>query len=558
MNRLTRETGMPRALCVVLVARGFLDADALDAYLNPRLSRSLDPFLLPQMDRAVDRLIRAIKNDESLVVYGDYDVDGITSTALLVRVLRALGLTVHPFLPSRMDDGYGLGTEPVRRCIEAFHPSCLITVDCGTSSVEAVEAARAAGVEVIVTDHHEPGPHVANAVAVVNPKLGSPDDPARLLAGVGVTFKLCHALLKRMRAEGMDERGVDLRHYLDLVALGTVADMVPLEQENRALVRHGLAQINQTRWVGLRALIEVAGVREAVDTYHVGFMLGPRLNAAGRLGTATTALNLLLTDDAEAARGWANELDAANKERQTVEAEIVEQAFQQVDAWFRPDQHFGLVAAQQDWHPGVIGIVASRLCARYHRPIVMIALDEQGVGRGSCRSISSFNIVSALDECASLLRKHGGHPMAAGLEIEASQVEAFKQQFNQVAKARLEGTDLRPVQRVDAWISLAEGDRVLQEHIERMNPFGLGNPKPVWAARGVRLLGPPRVLKEKHLKMTLLDGNIKLEAIAFNLAHKDVPEDRMDMVFQLGLNRYQGRETLQAVVQDFRASDSSE
>lgn len=551
---LAAETGYPLPACAVWVARGFGTPDAVDAYLNPRLSALGDPLALPDMDLAVGRLLRALDLKESILVYGDYDVDGITSTALMVRVLSALGARAIPFLPHRVDDGYGLGVDPVERCIKEHAPSCIITVDCGTQSKEAVAAARALGVDVIVTDHHEPGPEIAPAVAVVNPKRAS-EGASRDLAGVGVAFKLCHALLKRLRDQGHPAAGLDLRAYLDLVALGTVADMVPLRGENRALARYGLNEMNRTAHVGLAALKEVAGIRDAVSAYHVGFLLGPRLNAAGRLDSASTALELLLTTDSNRAHALAVELDAANRERQQVEARMVEEAMAEIDTWFRPDRHLGIVAARRGWHPGVVGIVASRLCARYQRPSVVVAIDEDGIGRGSCRSIGPFHMVEGLSFCADLLLRYGGHAMAAGLQIDEKKIDTFRERFDAAVGERVTREDLIPEQRVDAWLSLRDANENLMQCLDRMAPFGLGNTQPVWAVRGARLVGAPRIVGEKHWKMTVLEGNARLDAIAFGMANRILPDGPVDFAFQLQRNSFRGRETLQMVVQDFRPAD---
>jgi single-stranded-DNA-specific exonuclease len=550
---LSSATGLPLSLCRLLLARGYDSPEAVDAFLNPRLSALSDPYDLPGMGPAVERLARALASGRPIVVFGDYDVDGITSTALMVRVLSALGGKPVPFLPHRVDDGYGLGIEPLMRCLDEHQPDCVITVDCGTSSVEAVEAAQARGVDVIVTDHHEPGSSLAPAYAVVNPKLNAANETHHTLAGVGVAFKVCHALLKYLREQGADPgKQPDLRSFMELVAIGTVADMVPLTGENRALVRHGLNELNRTTTPGLKALMDVAGIKGPVDTYHIGFLLGPRLNAAGRLGTALASLELLLNPDEPRVRVLAEELDTANRERQTLEAEMVEQAFAQIDAWYKPSDHFGLVASSKGWHPGVIGIVASRLCARYRRPVAVIAVDEEGIGKGSCRSIPAFHMVEGLTEAATHLRRFGGHPMAAGLEIHEKHIASFCEAFNEAARNRLRPEDFVPTQQVDAWLSLGDVDDAFMAALDRLGPFGLGNTKPVWAARNVRLLGSPKVVGEKHLKMTFLDGNARLDAIAFGMADREIPAGTMDVAFYLNRNEFRGRVTNQMVVQDIR------
>ncbi len=554
VQQLAGELTLHPAVARSLIVRGHRDAKSIDLFLHPRLSELSDPFLLPGMEAAVARVWRAIDAREKILVFGDYDVDGVSSTALVVQVLARLGAPVTPFLPHRMDDGYGLGVEPLRRCIENHQPKLVITVDCGTSAVEAVEAARAAGVDVIVTDHHESGGVVAPAVAVVNPKLGS-DAGARNLAGVGVAFKLCHALLKRARQDQRpEEKSVDLREYLDLIGIGTIADIVPLQDENRILARHGLARLNRTECIGLKSIIRVAGITGALDTYHVGFLIGPRLNAAGRLGDAQAALELLLTQDPVRADELAAQLDAANRERQELEARIVKEAIEEIDAFFDPKRHFGLVVARKGWHAGVIGIVASRLVQKYRRPVVVVALDDEGEGRGSCRSIEGFNLVAKLAECGDLLERYGGHAMAAGLDVRQDRLEAFKEKFNGVAAQALEGTDLRPVVKVDAWVTLDEADERLMSGLEQMRPFGLGNPTPVWAARRLQVVGPPRVVGKKHLKLLVASGATQREAIAFGMGERQVPPGPIDVAFQLQTNSYMGRETLQLNVQDFRAS----
>jgi single-stranded-DNA-specific exonuclease len=554
--QLGRKLDLPGPLARAVAARGYADPGSAERFLAPRLSDVGNPFDLPGAAAAVGRIWSAIGRNEPIVVYGDYDADGITATALMVRVLSALNARVAPFLPSRMDDGYGLGEEPLRRCMARHAPRLLITVDCGTNSAAVVRDAQASGLDVIVTDHHEPAETVAPALALVNPRLGS-GESAKLLAGVGVAFKLCHALLKAGRDAGHAAAGsVELRRHLDLVAVGTIADMVPLQGENRIFARHGLAQLNQTGCVGLRALMDVARIGTA-DAYHVAFLIGPRLNAAGRLGDAEASLSLLLTDDDGLAGRLAAQLDRANRERQDVEAMILEEAEAQLQASFDAARDFGLVLAGRDWHPGVVGIVASRIANRYRRPAVVIGLDESGGGRGSCRSIEGFHLVRHLEQCAAHLVKFGGHAMAAGLEIEASAVEAFRRAFNSAAASTLAGQDLRPVQAIDAWLSLGDAEERLMEGLDRMKPFGLGNPTPVWAVRGVHVLGEPRVVGGKHLKLRVAAGATVRDCIAFQMADRKLPPGDLDIAFTLQRDTYQGRRSIQLNLSDFRPSPAA-
>ena len=556
VKELVAATGLPRPACAVLAARGQTSAAAVDRWLQPRLSALSDPLDLPDMLPAVERLAQAVTRRERVLVYGDYDVDGITSTALLVTVLRELGTTAIPFLPHRVDDGYGLGIEPLERALAEHDPHCIVTVDCGTGSVAAVERAQQAGVDVVVTDHHQIGAELAPARAVVNPKrAAAAPRPWSDLAGVGVAFKLAHGLLKTLRLAGQPAANqLDLRPHLDWVALGTIADMVPLQAENRMLARYGLEQLSQTAKAGLVALKSVAGLDGAVTAYHVGFLLGPRLNAAGRLGTAQEALDLLLTEDPAQAARAATCLNEANKERQEVERRIVAAALQWLEKHFDPDRDYGVVVAGDDWHPGVIGIAASRICAQYARPTVVIGIAPDGTARGSARSLAPFDMVAGLRDCSDSLLTFGGHAMAAGLQLDPARIDTFRERFNDTVRARVDRSALRPRQPVDAWVALDEMEWPLWEALERMAPFGLGNTKPVWAVRGVRLLGTPRTVGQNHLKFTVLDGNTQLDAIAFNKADRTVPDGPLDIAFQLNANTYRGRTQLQLVVQDWRLS----
>ncbi len=554
---LARAVGLPLALAHLLVSRGICDADAAGAFLSPRLSALGDPFLLPGMADAVNRCLTAVDRHETVAVFGDYDVDGVTSTALLAGVLKRLGVDARPFLPHRMEEGYGLSVDALERCLSDLSPSLIITVDCGTGSVDAVRLAAERGVDVIVTDHHSLPDELAPAVAVVNPRRAT-DPGLHDLAGVGVTFKFCHALLKSLREKtGEPPDGIDLRDELDLVALGTIADVVPLTGENRILVTQGLVKLNEKRRVGLRSLAEVAGISKPIDTYEVGFQLGPRLNAAGRLGDAQRALSLIMTEDAKEAADIALHLDRENANRRSIEKAAVESITAAMDGSFAGDSPpFSIVAADTAWHPGVVGIVASRLVQRYHRPSVVIAIQDDGRGRGSCRSLEGFHIVKALDACADYLVKYGGHSAAAGLEIEPSAIDAFRTAFEGYCRSCLSGEDLRPVQKIDGWLNLRELEVAFVEQVERMKPFGMGNPTPVWGLAGVRIVGRPRVVGTNHLKLSIGIGPDSVDAIGFGMGDHVLPDGPLDVAGQLKIDTYFGPPRVVLQLQDIRPAQT--
>jgi len=499
----------------------------------------------------------------------------MTPMGLLARLYwspyyRLLGGEVEFFLPNRLTDGYGLTVDALARCMKTHKPDLLITVDCGTDSVEAIKFAESVGVKVIVTDHHEISKTNSSAVAVVNPKLNGNTDLASL-ASVGVAFKLSQALMKYgVEQKSQHVAGIDLRNWLDLVAIGTVADIVPLVGENRILVRHGLSLIRESTSLhakrdsvskanngtkertGLKALIHKAGINSTIDCHHLGFMIAPRLNAAGRLGSAETALDLLLTTDVLQARTLAGHLDAANRERKRIEDTIMDEAGQETDGYFDQKKNFGLVLGRQGWHAGTIGIVAARICARYRRPAIVIAFDQQGRGQGSCRSIENLSIIHALRACSDLLVSYGGHKMAAGLVIERENLEPLRVRFNEYCEAELGDSDLRAVWNVEAWINLGEADETLFQAIQKLRPFGMGNPTPTWGVRRVRLVGPPKIVGKDHLKMVVASGGSQMEAIAFRMAGREIPDEEMDMLFNLQENTYMGRRKLQLNIKDFR------
>lgn len=545
-------TGLPIPIARALALRGHHQPDEIEAFLDPRLGDLSDPFLLPDMQKAVSRLWKALDAGETITVFGDYDVDGVTSTALLTRILAGLGGAARPFIPDRLDEGYGLSQEALDRCLEEHGSTLVVTVDCGSNAVESIAHAQAGGVDVIVTDHHEPVGQTAAAFALVNPKLGG-FQPLENLSGVGIAFKLAHALIKSGREHGnAAAEQLDLRDYLDLAALGTVADIVPLTGENRIIVRHGLVRLGMTRWEGLRALKAVAGLRGEADTYHLGFQLGPRINAAGRIGQPMQALRLLTTDDPAEAREIADLLDRTNQERRKLERDMADQAFAEIDAYFDPEKNFGLVVAREGWHPGVVGIVASRVARHYNRPAIVMGIDEAGQARGSCRSIEAFDLLEGLRGCEGLLEKHGGHKMAAGVQLPAASLDAFKSAFNMVAATALERVDLSPSLAIDSEVSGSELDWDFFRKLRQLAPFGQGNPEPVWALLGAELAGPPRVAGQKHLKLSFVSQGRKFEAIAFNYPLDRLPEGSLDLAFTLKENSWRGNTSLQLQIRGMR------
>jgi single-stranded-DNA-specific exonuclease len=538
---------IPVAIAELLRRRGFETPEEARLYLEPKLAALSDPFLLPDMEKAVNRVFAAIDRQERIVLYGDYDVDGVSSLALLSKALREFGADVECFLPVRTGEGYGLSAEGVIRCRQTLNPELLIAVDCGTSSVKEIAALKKDGVAVVVLDHHECPEELPDCEALVNPKRG---DSFHYLCSVGIVFKLAHALLKRRRIEGFD-----LRDYLDFVALGTLADLVPLHAENRILVRKGLEQLGVSKWFGVRALMEVAGVRAPLSAADVGFKLGPRMNAAGRLGTAQDALELLITDDADYAEKLADGLNQQNTERRSVEEGVFQEAESQILETFVPERDASIIVGADGWHPGVVGIVASRIMRRYHRPTFVVGFDENGVGKGSGRSIRGLALVGALQRCSEWLLKFGGHEMAAGVSVTRENFESFRNTFAQYARGILDAEKLEPSLEIDAELWLEQINTRMLAQYEALAPFGMGNPQPLFVIRGVTPSAPPRMLKEKHLQFSLRQGRSSARAIWFNAPTEPLPPSPWDIAFELSRNEYQGTVSAQILVKAIRAAE---
>ena len=482
-----------------------------------------------------------IRAGGTIMVHGDYDVDGQCATALLTRALRAAGADVVGFVPHRLRDGYDFGAAGLAAA-QRLGVSLVITCDCGITAVDTARAAQAAGIGVVITDHHLPGPELPPALAVVDPQRPDDRSDARGLCGTGLAFKLVQALVPALSLPPNLPY-----HLLDLVALATVADVVPLTGENRILVRHGLRLLSESRWPGLRALIAAAGLAgRELRAGHLGYVLGPRLNAAGRIGDAADGLRLLLSDEPEEATELARRLEGLNVERHSLDHRMLDEALAQVEQACDPERDAGFVLAAEGWHPGVVGIVASRLVERYGRPTFLIAFDGD-IGKGSGRSISRFDLHAALHGCGDLLERFGGHQMAAGLTIRRDRLDEFRERFAAIAREVLGPDDLGPEQRVDLELGLHEATRELERMCRHLEPCGSGNASPVFGVRGVRLTGRSRV-GNGHLKGTLDDGATRLSAIGFQWADR-VPwltDGLVDAAFRLESNEWNGYSTLQA------------
>ncbi len=503
----------------LLVNRGITTIERAREFLDPSLQRLHDPFLMRGMPEAVERLTRGLLAQESIVIYGDYDVDGITATSILRWFFRDMGVSVPYYLPHRQREGYGLNSAAIRKLRERG-TRVLITVDCGITGYEEVRLAHSLGMDVIVTDHHQVPPDLPEAVAVLNPHQPGCLYPTKELSGVGVAFKLVMALRSRLRQEAIwRDKVPNLRRHLDLVALGTIADIAPLGDENRVLVRHGLHEITRSEKLGLHALKRVSGVEGLeIGPRQVGFALAPRLNAAGRLAAARAGVELLLSEDAAHADKLARYLDAVNRERQTVQAQIYQEAKAAIEDDGGVEGRWAIVLSSEHWHPGVVGIVASKLVEEYRRPTVLIGLLGD-VGKGSGRSIAPFHLYRALAGCQAHLTGFGGHEHAAGIHIRREQVPAFREALNRLASEQLTPADCISIVKIDAEVSLEDIDEALLDFLTSIEPFGEGNPQTILMARAVEVLGEPNLVgkEQQHLRLTLRQGGAILRAIGFGM-----------------------------------------
>ncbi|MCE5197493.1 MAG: single-stranded-DNA-specific exonuclease RecJ [Armatimonadota bacterium] len=546
-ERLANEIGMPGIIGRLLVNRGITTAAEAARFLNPSLSHLHDPYLLPDLDAGVDRLAAALKTGERICVHGDYDVDGVTSTALLVRALRALKANVQYRVPHRRRDGYDIKPHAIDECAQDG-VGLVVTCDCGINAHETVNRASELGIDVIITDHHEPGYELPGAVAVINPKRSDSTYPFTGLAGVGVAFKFAQGLVKKL---GLSEEAFVSR-FVDLAALGTVGDVVPLLGENRDIVKYGLEAIPLSKKIGLRTMLKSTGVDgKTLSAYHLAFVLGPRINAVGRMDDARAALDLFLTKDEEEAKSLTLDMERHNTERKAEQERILAQAMEQVSSKDLSSTRV-LVLHHDGWNSGVVGIVAGRICETFTRPAILISRDEEsGQGGGSARSICSFNMLEGLRHCADLLGRFGGHALAAGLHIPLANLDAFEEKINAYAMDVIPEEELAPRIEVEAELQPTDINRKLADTLACMEPFGEGNPEPMFMSRGFTVLSRQRVGDGSHLKMRVQGENAPpIDCIAFKLGHlADQLQlgSSVDLCYNIRLNKFNGSETVQLV-----------
>ena len=553
-GQLIRELPLSPLLAQCLVNRGLVTKEEVSDFLKPKLKLLADPFLIPNMEVAIERLWKARSNNERLLIYGDYDADGITSTALLVEALTELGWNVQAYLPGRFDDGYGLSAISVEKCLKQFDISLLLAIDCGSTSNEAIDCLNKNKVDVIVVDHHQLSNPPPNPVAMVNPQLSNDYPNFQELCSVGLAFKLIHAIVKKGRQEGLQkERDLDLKQYLDLVAIGTVADLVPLVGENRKLLRFGLEQLSNTTRPGLVALKKITNIKSPVSVFNVGFNLGPRINAAGRMENPLAALNLLLAKDIFTAEKNAKLLDGFNLDRQKVERDISTKAIEDIKNKFDPDKDFVIVEGNMEWHLGVIGIVASRVMRKFYRPAFILTKDGNG-WKGSARSIEGFDLAEAMRECDDLLNDHGGHAMAAGVSVKPGQVDAFRERINEIAKKTINSEMFQAPLKLDAETNLSEMTLVRIQEMQQIEPTGQGNPEIQLLIPNLTMSGSIfRMGKDKqHVKFWANDDRESCEVIAWNLKPEDEPKGNFDLAVVPQVNNFNGHLSVQLKLIDWR------
>jgi len=537
----------------LLINRGINTTEEAHLFLNSSLFDLPSPFLMNGMEKAVERIIKAIENMEMIGIYGDYDVDGVTSTALLYNFLKELGSRVTYYNPDRFTEGYGVNIEAIKK-LDAQGVKLIISGDCGITAVEQVEQAKELGIDFIITDHHKPPEIIPKAVAVLNPQLSNCNYPGKEITGVGVIFNLALALRRTLRETGFFEgKEPNLATYLDLVALGTVADCGSITNVNRILVKEGLKRMTAPKRQGLIALKEASNIKVDVSSFDIGFRLGPRINASGRLNTAKEAVELFISNDPQSAKELAAGLNKENINRQGIEAEILKQAISMIDSEPFFKESSSIVIASKNWNQGVIGIVASRITDKFLKPTFLIAIDDSGMGKGSGRSLDGINIYSALSKCADLLEEFGGHELAAGLSVKEQNIEEFKFKFNEA----LEGNKEKYIRKIEV-DGLLEANNISKELISEFThlaPYGIGNPVPVFLSKSLEVVDQ-RIFKEKHMSLKLKNGTKTYDAVWFNSKLKLEPKNKIDIVFTPEINTWNGSNNIRLRIIDADKQDN--
>jgi len=558
VKAIGQELNLSDLLSRCLVNRGILSPQNAEEFLFPKLSNLSPPELIPNLTKAVDRLFEARSQKQKVVIFGDYDVDGITSTAILLDCMQALNWNVCAYLPNRVDEGYGLTSDGVDNCIERHSPNLLLAADCGSTSAEVIAKLQSQGIDVIVLDHHQISDPPPEPIALVNPQLNTNGSNAfHELCTAGLAFKLAHGLIKQGRTNGEPAfEAYDIRVLLDLVALGTIADMVPLTGENRILAVKGLKQLNRTERIGLGALISKSNINGAIGSFEVGFQLGPRINAAGRLGNAITSLNLLTSSDQKSASELAARLDQHNRERQKIEKEATQQVRERLSSHFDHTTDYAIIESDPDWNIGVVGIVASRIQKEYYRPTFILGGSPEGM-RGSGRSIKGFDLAAALCQCSDIIHRHGGHAMAAGVSLDHDKINVFRKRLNEIARDEIKKTQLIPSLRLDGELPLSKLSLNTVTALESLQPVGQGVPAVQLVVNNLEMNAPIKWMgaEKQHAKINVTDGESIVEIVSWNALGNSMPKGKFNLAVQPSINVWRGRKSVQLKMLDWQPSD---
>ncbi len=548
VQEIQEKNNINKLLATILANRNITTEEDIRLFLKPTKNDFHDPFLITDMKKAVERIIKAIESQEKVTIYGDYDVDGITSITVLKSFLQDRGLEVNTYIPNRLDEGYGLNQNAIKKIVDS---GCdlMITVDCGISAIDEIAYANSLGVETIITDHHEPGNELPNAFAVIDNKRKDSKYPFRELAGVGVVFKLIQAIVITLNL-----KEEEYLKYLDIVCVGTVSDIVPLMDENRVIAKLGLMLIRQTKNIGLHSILRTSGYSK-IDSNTISFGVAPRINACGRMGKAEEALELLLTKNINKATELSRRLNEHNKNRQETEKSIFENAVKQIQKEHLEEGN-SIIVCGKNWHHGVIGIVASKITEMYFKPCILLSFEEDGIGKGSGRSIPGFDLHDALMQCSDTIEKFGGHSMAVGITVRKDKFKDFKNKFEEiVTKAHIE--EIVPIIQIDSKIDLKDINKDVVESLKQLEPFGEGNKMPIFLFKNLKINSIRALSEGKHLKVTLKDNNTIINGIGFNLGHL-VDDyrigDKIDVIGVLEINTFNGEESLQINIKDIMRS----